>query len=310
MYDFTVSEPRNGLKSHVWMRCNIHRLLGSKVNRTVSIEKAPWTHCPPASARQSAKNPERAERCGAGGNAVDLERTFLAHNRIIALPACKTSMPIVRFPDISMATPEGIVAVGGDLHPDSLQLAYGQGIFPWPHTGYPLLWFCPDPRAILEFDRLHVSRSLRYLRRQASRKGWTFTVDHAFDEVVEFCAGVPRFGQSGTWITSELRDAYQEFHRLGHAHSAEAWLDGRLAGGIYGVDAGGAFAAESMFHLESNASNLALLHLIDHLAGCGLQWMDIQVLSPHLESLGARAIGRSEFLAKLAAARERGLRLF
>jgi leucyl/phenylalanyl-tRNA--protein transferase len=219
-------------------------------------------------------------------------------------------MPIVRFPDISMATPEGIVAVGGDLHPDSLRLAYSQGIFPWPHTGYPLLWFCPDPRAIVEFSGLHVSRSLQQLRRRASRKGWTFTIDHAFDEVVRMCAQVPRCGQRGTWITPDLQDAYEDFHRLGHAHSVEAWLNGSLAGGIYGVDAGGAFAAESMFHLESGASNLALLHLIDHLAECGLEWMDIQVLSPHLESFGARAIERTEFLEKLASARQRGLRLF
>jgi leucyl/phenylalanyl-tRNA---protein transferase len=219
-------------------------------------------------------------------------------------------MPIASFPDPSQATPEGIVAVGGDLHPDSLRLAYSQGIFPWPQPGYPLLWFCPEPRAILEFDRLHVSKSLRNARHQASRHGWTFTIDQAFADVVHFCAQVPRFGQHGTWITSQMRSAYLEFHRLGHAHSVEAWRDGRLAGGLYGVDAGGAFAGESMFHLESNASNLALLHLIDHLAGRGLDWMDIQVLTPHFESLGAREIGRSEFLNRLKTARKRGLTLF
>lgn len=219
-------------------------------------------------------------------------------------------MPIARFPDLSQATPEGIVAVGGDLHPESLMLAYSQGIFPWPHTGFPLLWFCPDPRAILEFDRLHISRSLRDTRRRALRKGWTFTIDQAFADVLRLCARVPRCGQKGTWITPEIQAAYVEFHRLGHAHSVEAWHDGRLVGGIYGVDAGGAFAGESMFHLESNASNLALLHLIDHLAERGLDWMDIQVLSPHLESFGARAIPRSEFLQRLAATRQRGLKLF
>jgi leucyl/phenylalanyl-tRNA--protein transferase len=219
-------------------------------------------------------------------------------------------MPIVRFPNPSKASAEGVVAVGGDLHPDSLRLAYSQGIFPWPHDGYPLLWFCPDPRGILEFDRLHVSRSLRYARRHASRTGWTFTIDHAFAEVIRLCAQVPRVGQQGTWITSEVEAAYVQFHRLGHAHSAEAWHDGRLVGGIYGVDAGGAFAGESMFHLESSASNLALLHLIDHLAARGLDWMDIQVLSPHLESLGARDIARSEFQRRLASARHAALKLF
>jgi leucyl/phenylalanyl-tRNA--protein transferase len=219
-------------------------------------------------------------------------------------------MPIVRFPDVSLATPEGIVAVGGDLHPDSLRLAYSQGIFPWPHGDYPLLWFCPDPRAILEFNRLHVSKTLQRAKRNASRQGWTFTIDRAFADVLHMCAHVPRAGQSGTWITAEMKSAYLEFHLLGHAHSAEAWHDGRLAGGIYGVDTDGAFAAESMFHLEPHASNFALLHLIDHLAERGLDWLDIQVLSPHLESLGAREIGRSEFLEKLAGSQERGLNLF
>src|SRR5262249_6024531 len=156
-------------------------------------------------------------------------------------------MPIVHFPDLSLATPEGIVAIGGDLHPDSLCLAYSQGIFPWPHDAYPLLWFCPDPRAILEFDQLHASRTLQRAKRSASRKGWTFTIDHAFANVVRMCAQVPRHGQPGTWITAEMQSAYIEFHRLGHAHSAEAWHNGELVGGIYGVDAGGAFAAESMF---------------------------------------------------------------
>jgi leucyl/phenylalanyl-tRNA--protein transferase len=219
-------------------------------------------------------------------------------------------MPIVRFPDVSLATPEGIVAVGGDLHPDSLRLAYSQGIFPWPQPGYPMLWFCPDPRAILEFDRLHVSRSLQGAKRRAPRKGWTFTIDRAFGEVIRLCAQVPRFGQPGTWITSEMNAAYLEFHRRGHAHSVETWRDDCLVGGIYGVDANGAFAAESMFHLESNASNLALLHLIDHLVKRGLDWLDIQVLSPHLESLGARAVARAEFLKLLASTRQRGLKLF
>jgi leucyl/phenylalanyl-tRNA--protein transferase len=219
-------------------------------------------------------------------------------------------MPIRRFPDPAEASPEGIVAVGGDLHPDSLKLAYSLGIFPWPHSGYPLLWFSPDPRGILEFDSVHVSKTLRCVRRRASRKGWIFTVDHAFADVIRLCAQVPRCGQFGTWITSEMHAAYLLFHRLGHAHSVEAWHDGRLVGGIYGVDAGGAFAAESMFHLESNASNLALLHLIDHLSERGLEWLDIQVLSPHLESLGAREIPRPQFLHRLASTRRRGLTLF
>jgi len=219
-------------------------------------------------------------------------------------------MPIVRFPDPLQATPEGIVAFGGDLHPDSLRLAYRQGIFPWPHPEYPLLWFCPDPRGILEFDRLHISKSLGKARRQAAHNGWSYTIDRSFADVIRLCAQVPRSGQPGTWITAEMQTAYLQLHCLGHAHSVEARRDGRLVGGIYGVDAGGAFAAESMFHLESNASNLALLHLIDHLTERGLDWIDIQVLSPHLESLGARAVARTEFLQRLVSTRQRGLSLF
>lgn len=219
-------------------------------------------------------------------------------------------MPIVRFPDPSEATVDGIIAVGGDLHPDSLKLAYSQGIFPWPHQDYPLLWFCPDPRAVLEFDRLHISKSLQRARRSAERDGWSFTIDLAFDDVMRQCAEVPRPEQNGTWITPEMLDGYGTLHILGHAHSVEAWHDGRLIGGIYGVDAGGAFAAESMFHLEANASKLALLHLVDHLTARGLDWMDVQVLTPHLERLGAREISRNEYLKRLASCLERGLQLF
>jgi leucyl/phenylalanyl-tRNA--protein transferase len=219
-------------------------------------------------------------------------------------------MPFIRFPPTASATAEGIIAVGGDLHPKSLQLAYSQGIFPWPHRGFPLLWFCPNPRAILEFARLHVAKSLAKARRRAARDGWSFTIDRAFAEVMLQCSQVPRSGQSGTWITAEMQRAYGQFHRLGHAHSVEAWRNGRLVGGLYGVDAGGAFCGESMFHLESNASKLALLHLVDHLRSRGLDWMDIQMMTPHLESLGATAIPRVEFLQLLASTRRQGLRLF
>src|SRR5579885_2115081 len=155
-------------------------------------------------------------------------------------------MPITRFPDPRKAPKEGVVAVGGDLHPDSLKLAYSQGIFPWPHDEYPLLWFSPDPRAILEFDRLHIPRSLAQARRRALRErpdgkgpAWKFTLDQAFAEVIELCSLIPRPGQNGTWITPEIKRAYLRFHKLGRAHSAEAWRDGLLVGGIYGVDAGG-----------------------------------------------------------------------
>jgi leucyl/phenylalanyl-tRNA--protein transferase len=219
-------------------------------------------------------------------------------------------MPISRFPDPRHAPREGVVAVGGDLHPDSLKLAYGQGIFPWPHEDYPLLWFSPEPRAILEFERLHVPRSLAQARRRAQASGVTYSIDKAFGEVISLCSLVPRAGQSGTWITPEMKEAYLRFHGLGYAHSIEVWRDGLLVGGMYGVDAGGAFAGESMFHLEPNASKLALLHLVDHLREGGLDWIDIQMLTPHLEQLGAREIPRGEFLDRLRETQGRGLRLF
>ncbi|HUI27819.1 MAG TPA: leucyl/phenylalanyl-tRNA--protein transferase [Candidatus Kryptonia bacterium] len=216
-------------------------------------------------------------------------------------------MPIVEFPDPRSANPDGIVAVGGDLHPQSLLLAYRQGIFPWPVEGLPLLWFCPAERGTLEFANLHIPRSLVRARRQTSL---CFTIDAAFPEVIRACAASPRPMQQGTWITPAVIAAYIRFHQLGFAHSVEAWRGERLVGGVYGVDIDGAFAAESMFHCEPNASKLALLYLADHLQSRGLEWLDIQVLTPHLVRLGARAISRDEFLEKLRRTRARGLRLF
>ncbi len=216
-------------------------------------------------------------------------------------------MVIVRFPDPRTADAQGIVAAGGDLEPASLLLAYRQGIFPWPVEGLPLLWFCPPARGVLEFDALHVPRRLARARAHTTLR---FTIDTVFPTVIRRCATVPRPGQHGTWITAEIRRAYIRLHRLGIAHSVEAWNGRRLVGGVYGVAVDGAFAAESMFHLESEASKLALLHLIDHLAARGLDWLDIQVLSPHLARLGARSIPRDDFLAKLARTRARGNALF
>src|SRR5262249_14541303 len=139
---------------------------------------------------------------------------------------------------------------------------------------------------------------------------WTFTIDRAFGDVIRLCSQVSRPGQSGTWITREMQAAYLQFHRLGRAHSVEVWHSGVLVGGIYGVDAGGVFAGESMFHLEPNASKFALLYLIDHLKQRGLDWIDIQVLTPHMESLGARNIRRLVFLKRLTSTLSRKLKLF
>jgi len=203
--------------------------------------------------------------------------------------------------------PDGIVGVGGDLKPETLLYAYRRGIFPWPMEGYPLTWFSPPERAILEFRNLHVPRSLERARRQSRLH---FTFDQAFSKVIRHCAQVPRPGQDGTWITSRMVTGYQALHALGAAHSAEAWNGDQLVAGLYGVDVDGAFAAESMFHLQANASKLLLLTLFEHLGRQGLDWIDIQVLTPHLEALGARAIPRSEFLERLAKTRARGLKLF
>ena len=242
-------------------------------------------------------------------------------------------MPVLRFPDPEDADPSGIVAIGGDLHPTTLLRAYRAGIFPWPMPGLPLTWFSPDPRAGLLFDEVHVGKRLARTRRLS---GLRLTIDSAFDDVIRHCAEVPRPDQPGaslqpeaapegdegepyngetvaeprTWITPEVLRAYCEFHRLGHAHSCEAWDGDRLVGGLYGVDVDGAFAGESMFRLEPDASKLALLHLIDHLRARGLEWIDIQVMTPHMKAMGAREIPRRKYLELLAETRARGVRSF
>ena len=217
-------------------------------------------------------------------------------------------MPVAEFPDPRLTDEEGLLALGGDLHPESLLLAYRQGIFPWPHEGMPLAWFSPPERAILESSRLRINRSLAKAARQS---GLRFTIDQAFDRVIQACAESPRPGQEGTWITPAMLRAYRELSRRGHAHSVEAWnASGELVGGIYGVDPGGAFSAESMFYRQPSASKLALLHLMEHVAVRGLDWIDIQVMTPHLEALGARLVPREEFLGRLGSELGRGLKLF
>lgn len=204
-------------------------------------------------------------------------------------------------------TQDDIVAVGGVPEPTTLLAAYRRGVFPWPVEGLPLLWFCPRERAILDFADLHVGRSLARARRRSTLR---FTVDAAFPAVIAACADSPRPGQENTWITPAILAAYTRLHALGVAHSVEAWRGEALVAGVYGVDVDGAFAAESMFHRESDASKLALLYLVDVLRAGGLDWLDVQVITPHLERLGARTIPRREFLARLARTRARGLRVF
>jgi leucyl/phenylalanyl-tRNA--protein transferase len=201
-----------------------------------------------------------------------------------------------------------IVSFGTPLTPDSVLEAYRKGIFPWNTEGLPLPWHCPEWRAVLIFDHLKIPRSLAKVRKKTEL---TFTIDHAFEAVMHACALAYRPGQGGTWISREFVEVYTELHREGFAHSVEAWSpEGRLVGGLYGIDAGGVFCGESMFHKVSNASKLALLFLIDHLAERGSTWLDCQVMTPHMEALGAEEIDRFEFLDKLRDTQSAGLKLF
>jgi leucyl/phenylalanyl-tRNA--protein transferase len=205
------------------------------------------------------------------------------------------------FPDPADAEPDGLLAVGGDLRPERLLGAYAQGIFPWYDDRSPILWWSPDPRLVLEPRELHVSRSLaRTIRRGTYR----VTADAAFDHVIRRCAAKGRPGQRGTWITDEMIEAYCELHRLGFAHSFEAWQEDRLAGGLYGISLGAAFFGESMFADARDASKVAFVRAVQWLAARGVRLVDCQVRTEHLASLGAREIPRSRFLARVEAALE------
>lgn len=214
---------------------------------------------------------------------------------------------VINFPDPRYASPDGIVAFGGALTTQNLLAAYRRGIFPWPIEGLPLPWFCPAERAILEFKDLHLPRSLRHAR---NRSRFRFTINQAFPSVIRACAQVPRAGETGTWITPQIFQSYCELHQLGYAHSVEAWEDETLVGGIYGVAVDGAFGGESMFYLRPYASKMALLFLIEHLQSRGLDWMDIQMMTPHMAALGAKELPREEFLQKLFNTQSPGLKLF
>ncbi|HEX9307385.1 MAG TPA: leucyl/phenylalanyl-tRNA--protein transferase [Anaeromyxobacter sp.] len=214
-------------------------------------------------------------------------------------------MPIYRlgreiaFPDPALAEPDGLLAVGGDLSPERLLAAYAQGIFPWYDDRSPILWWSPDPRLVLDPRDLHVARSLaRTLRRGTYR----VTADAAFAQVIRRCAERDRPGQRGTWITPEMTDAYVELHRLGFAHSFEAWEGETLAGGLYGVSLGAAFFGESMFADLRDASKVAFVRAVEWLAARGVALVDCQVRTEHLVSLGAREIRRARFLERVAAA--------
>ena len=201
------------------------------------------------------------------------------------------------FPPLEQALeePAGLLAAGGDLSPERLLAAYRRGIFPWYSPGQPVLWWSPDPRAVLFPEEFRCSRSLAKRLRNA---GFDPAVDHDFAAVIDGCAA-PRAASPGTWITSEMRAAYLELHRLGHAHSIEIRRAGSLVGGLYGVRLGGVFFGESMFSRERDASKAALAHLVTLARHTALAVIDCQLPSRHLSSLGARVIPRSQFQALL-----------
>jgi leucyl/phenylalanyl-tRNA--protein transferase len=207
----------------------------------------------------------------------------------------------VKFPDPSILPEDsdGLVYIGGNLEPKTLVQAYSMGIFPWPlEESYPLFWFCPEPRGVLDFTDLHVPKSLQRAR---NKQAYRFTFNREFRRVMEECARQPRPGQEGTWIISAMLPAYEEFHREGYAHSVECWRGDELVGGLYGVYVKGVFSGESMFHLEPNTSKLCLIEIALKLKSLGLQWMDIQMLTPVTELLGGHYISRRDFLARLKA---------
>ena len=209
------------------------------------------------------------------------------------------------FPPPEAADASGLLAVGGDLSPERLLLAYRSGIFPWPIEGLPLPWFSPDPRWVIVPSALRVSPRLA---RSLRARRYEVRLDTAFSQVIRACAAAHRPGQSGTWITPEMVVAYERLHDLGFAHSAEAWSEGELAGGLYGISLGGAFFGESMFTRASDASKAALVTLVRQLGAWGFTLFDCQTHTPHAERLGARAWPRARYLEALAEALASGTR--
>lgn len=212
-------------------------------------------------------------------------------------------MPLYRlideivFPPVEHAEPDGLLAIGGDLSPERLLAAYSAGIFPWYSAGEPILWWSPDPRFVLFPDELRISRSMRQFLKKGSVRA---TFDAAFAEVIVACGSRPRPGQDGTWLTPEMRTAYNRLHALGFAHSVETWAGESLVGGLYGVSLGRTFFGESMFSAIPNASKAALIVLVYFLRERGFDLIDCQVETNHLGSLGARSIPRREFSRLLA----------
>jgi leucyl/phenylalanyl-tRNA--protein transferase len=199
------------------------------------------------------------------------------------------------FPPAHLAEPDGLLAMGGDLSPERLLLAYRNGIFPW-YEGDTILWWSPDPRFVLFPEELNINKTTRAL---LNKHAFEFTVNKSFKEVINACKETPRPGQEGTWITDQVEQAYIGMHQLGHAHSAEVWKDGELAGGLYGIRIGQVFFGESMFSRVPNASRYAFVKYVQQLRSEDVKLIDCQVYTPYLESFGARMIERNLFIRKI-----------
>jgi leucyl/phenylalanyl-tRNA---protein transferase len=213
--------------------------------------------------------------------------------------AIQISKKELSFPDPEEADESGLLAIGGDLSIERLKLAYSNGIFPWYEEGMPILWWSPDPRMVLFPDKMIISHSLRQV---VKKNSFHITYDTDFEKVIEECSLRPRKDQEGTWITRDMKSAYVRLFESGYAHSVESWLDGQLVGGLYGVAIGKAFFGESMFHKETNASKVALVHLVDKLRDWNYRIIDAQVYTNHLESLGGELIPRNQYLKLLVKA--------
>lgn len=197
------------------------------------------------------------------------------------------------FPDPEEAEADGLLAIGGDLDVNRLLLAYASGIFPWYSEGQPILWWSPDPRTVLFLN--HFKRT-KNLQRLINKNYFDVMFDHDFKSVITSCSKAPRKGQHGTWITNEMIKAYTQLHVLGYCHSVETYLKGKLVGGLYGVSLGGVFFGESMFHVETDASKVALWYLVDRLAEWNFDFIDVQQDTAHLKRMGAENIDRRKFL--------------
>jgi leucyl/phenylalanyl-tRNA--protein transferase len=214
-------------------------------------------------------------------------------------------MTIRSFPPVDFADENGILAIGGDLEPESVLLAYKNGIFPWPHPNYPLLWFAPPKRAVIFFDELHIGRTLKKEQKHSQFK---FTINRAFGAVIRACAGSKNRNDSGgTWITPQMIKTYENLFTQGFAYSVESWNNDRLVGGFYGVRIKNFVGGESMFYQEPNASKLAFLFFAENLKNEGVSWIDCQTLTHTFESFGAREIERNEFMKLLKNATKESL---